>query len=181
VAENVSAESAHRSGVATALERALGILLIAVVAINIVNATGRYLLSYAFTGADEVMVFVMIYVVMGGAVLSLAQRKHININLLPSYARGRARHALYAIHDLVALGASLFAVYASWLFVARIARLGTTSMTLGIPMIIPHAAILLGFGAMAVVALFVFVRDIRALLADEPIVEEATAQAEAAG
>lgn len=179
--ETVSARPADGSRVGIVVERALGILLIAVVAINIVNATGRYLLSYAFTGADEVMVFVMIYVVMGGAVLSLVQRKHINVNLLPSYTHGRARHALHAIHDLVALCASLFAVHASWLFVAKIGRLGTGSMTLGIPMIIPHAAVLLGFGAMTVVALVALARDIRAWIADEPTSDDAAVAAEMAG
>jgi TRAP-type transport system small permease protein len=147
----------------TAIEWVLGIVLIAVVLLNVVNAAGRYFLSFSFTGADEAMVYLIIAVVMGGTVLSLARRSHINVDLLPSYLSGQRRQYLYIVHDLVALGATVFATYASFGFTTRIARLGTTSMTLEIPMIIPHGMVLIGFAGMALVALFSLVRDVRAL------------------
>ena len=155
--------TAGRDRKIAAVEWVLGLVLIAVVLLNVVNAAGRYLLSFSFTGADEAMVYLIIAVVMGGTVLSLARRSHINVDLLPSYVSGRRRQLLYVLHDAIALGAGAFAAYASFAFTARIAKLGTTSMTLGIPMIIPHGLVLTGFAAVSVVALFSLFRDVKSL------------------
>lgn len=161
--EPTQASTGVTARVGTAVEWVLGLLLIGVVAINVINASGRYLFSHAVTGADELMVYAIIFVVMGGAVLALARRQHININLLPSYVRGRWRHALFIVHDLVAIAVTGYAAQASWTFVQRIARVDTKSMALGIPMTIPHSAVLAGFVGMAVVAAACLLRDIRAL------------------
>lgn len=150
------------------VEWVLGLMLIGVVVINVINASGRYLFSTAITGADELMVYVIIFVVMGGAVLALARRRHININLLPSYMRGRWRHALFAVHDLVAVAVTAYAAHASWTFVQRIARVDTKSMALGIPMVIPHSAVLAGFVGMAIVAAVCLLRDVRAFASNTP-------------
>lgn len=156
------------SGAGTRLGRvidwAMGLLLIAVVAINVANAAGRHLFSFSVTGADELMVYLVILLVMAGAVRALAQREHININLLPSYTHGRSRIALHILHDIIALAATLYTARASWTFVEKIMRLETTSMSLGIPMSIPHSMVFLGFVGMAVVALICLVRDIQALI-----------------
>jgi len=161
-----SAGAAARVG--NAVEWAMGLLLIGVVAVNVVNAAGRYLFSQAITGADELMVYALIFVVMAGAVLALAGRQHINVNVLPAYATGRRRYALYILHDLIALAATAYTAQASWAYVERIARLDTRSMALGIPMTIPHAAVLAGFAGMAIVALVCLIRDVRAFAANAP-------------
>jgi len=147
-----------------AIDWAMGLLLIAVVAINVANAAGRHLFSYSVTGADELMVYLVILLVMAGAVRALAQREHININLLPSYIHGRSRIALHILHDLIALAATLYTASASWTFVQKIMRLDTTSMSLGIPMSIPHSMVFLGFAGMAVVAFVCLLRDLHALV-----------------
>jgi TRAP-type C4-dicarboxylate transport system permease small subunit len=155
------------SAVGRGLHAALGLVLLAVVAVNVANAAGRYLLGVSVTGTDELMVYAMIWVVMLGAVLSLAGRQHIGIELLPAAVgpRARARAALYLVHDAVALAVCAYLARASWLFVTRISGLGTTSMGLGIPMSWPHAALLVGFAGMAVVAAGLIVADLRRLLA----------------
>lgn len=155
-----------------AAHRVLGVALILVVGANVFNATGRYVLGYSFTGTDEFMVYTMIWVVMAGAVMSLASREHIGINLLPFYARGRLRHFLHCIHDLTALLACGYATYASAGFVTRIARLGTESMGLGLPMTVPHAALLAGFAALTLVAGLLLSRSVLALMRGEPHAEE---------
>ena len=148
-------------------EWALGILLLFVVALNVVNASGRYLFSYRVVGADELMVYTIVFVVMAGAVLALARRDHINVNLVPSYARGRWRYLLFVLHDAAALLATAYTAHASWAYVEKIGRLDTRSMALGLPMTIPHVAVFLGFSAMAIVAAVLLLRDVRALLTGE--------------
>ncbi len=146
------------------LHMLLGLVLLAVVAVNVANAAGRYLLGLSVTGTDELMVYAMIWVVMLGAVLSLAGRQHIGIDLLPAAAGPRARRALHLVHDIAALAVCAYLARASWLFVTRISGLGTTSMGLGIPMSWPHAALLMGFAGMTVVAAGLVARDLHRLL-----------------
>jgi TRAP-type C4-dicarboxylate transport system permease small subunit len=153
---------------AKGLHTLLGLALIFVVGVNVVNAGGRYLLGVAPVGADELMVFVVIWVVMAAAIASLAARSHINVNLLPLYVTGRARHLLHALHDVAAVFACGYATYASWLFIGRIARLGVRSMGLGAPMTVPHAALLVGFAGLTLVGAVLLVRDAAAFIRNEP-------------
>lgn len=153
------------AGFGNGVRFALGLLLLAVVAINVANAAGRYLFGISMTGTDELMVYAMVWLVMIGSVLSLAARAHIAIDLLPDRLGPRGRAALFLIHDLIALAVLAYAARASWLFVERIGRLGTTSMGLGVPMTLPHTALLVGFAGMAVVAAGLVLRDLAALAA----------------
>lgn len=153
------------------LHALLGVTLLVVVGINVLNATSRYLLGIAPVGADELMVYVIIWAVMIGAIVSLILRSHININLLPLYTKGRVRHLLHVIHDLAAIVACGYAAYASWMFIGRISRLGVTSMGLGLPMTIPHAALLVGFAGLTVTGAVMLVRDCLALIRNDPHAE----------
>lgn len=153
------------------LHALLGVTLLVVVGINVLNATSRYLLGIAPVGADELMVYVIIWAVMIGAIVSLILRSHININLLPLYTKGRVRHLLHVIHDLAAIVACGYATYASWMFIGRISRLGVTSMGLGLPMTIPHAALLIGFAGLTVTGAVMLVRDCLALIRNDPHAE----------
>ena len=145
-------------------ETLLGLLLICVVLINVVNSTSRHLLSVSIIGADELMVFIVIFVVMAGSIYALANRRHIAIDLLPSILSGRSLIILRIIQGVVILGATWFAALASWNFVGKISQIGTVSMGLGVPMVIPHSAVFLGFTGMALVATVLLYRDVRLLL-----------------
>lgn len=150
------------------LHTVLGIALLFVVGVNVVNASGRYLFGFSMTGTDELMVYTLIWVVMAGAILSLAERDHIGVNLVPSYAKGRFKHLLHVVHDAAAVLACGYATYASHLFVGKISRLATKSMGLGVPMSLPHAALLAGFAGLTLVGLIMLVRDFGALLRNDP-------------
>lgn len=145
------------------LRALLGLVLITMVAINVVNATGRYLGFRLPAGLDELLVYMMIWIVMAGAVLALLLREHLAIDLLPQALSARAQTSVVLLGNVVVLAVSLTVVRQSWTFIERIDRLGQTSMGLGIPMTWPHAAVLAGFGGMAVVALLLIVRDVAAL------------------
>lgn len=146
----------------------LGLVLLVVVFVNFANAVGRYLFGVAPVGADEFMVYAIVWSVMLSAIMSLVLRSHINVNLLPQYTSGRVRHALHVIHDAAAIIACGYATYASWLFIGRISRLGVTSMGLGVPMTVPHAALLVGFAGLTVAGLVMLVRDGLALIRNTP-------------
>lgn len=153
------------------LHTLLGLTLLFVVGVNVVNAIGRYLFGISPVGADELMVYVVIWAVMVAAILSLILRSHINVNLLPLYTKGRVRHLLHVIHDAAAVLACGYATYASWLFIGRISKLGVTSMGLGLPMTIPHAALLVGFAGLTITGAVMLVRDVLALIRNAPHAE----------
>jgi TRAP-type C4-dicarboxylate transport system permease small subunit len=153
------------------LHTLLGLTLLFVVGVNVMNATSRYLFGMSPVGADELMVYVVIWAVMVAAILSLIRRSHINVNLLPLYTKGRARHLLHVIHDAAAVLACGYATYASWIFIGRISRLGVKSMGLGLPMTIPHAALLIGFAGLTVTGVVMLVRDCLALIRNAPHAE----------
>jgi TRAP-type C4-dicarboxylate transport system permease small subunit len=153
------------------LHTALGVILLFVVLVNFVNAVSRYLFGISPVGADELMVYIVIWTVMIAAIVSLILRSHINVNLLPFYTSGRARHVLHIIHDAAAILACGYATYASWLFIGRISRLGVTSMGLGIPMTIPHAALLVGFAGLTVTGAIMLIRDVLAFARNAPHAE----------
>lgn len=150
------------------LHSLLGLTLLFVVGVNVLNATSRYLFGISPVGADELMVYSVIWVVMVGAILSLFLRSHINVNLLPLYAKGRIRHLLHVLQDAAAVFACGYTTYASWLFLGRISKLGVTSMGLGVPMTLPHAALLFGFAGLTVTGAVMFVGDVIALVRNAP-------------
>jgi TRAP-type C4-dicarboxylate transport system permease small subunit len=153
------------------LHTLLGLTLLFVVGVNFLNATSRYLFGFSPVGADELMVYVVIWAIMLAAIMSLILRSHINVNLLPSYTTGRARHLLHVLHDAAAVLACGYATYASWLFIARISRLGVTSMGLGMPMTVPHAALLIGFAGLTLTGAVMLIRDCIALIRNAPHAE----------
>lgn len=138
----------------------LGLGMIAMVAVNVTNAVGRYSGLFALVGADELLVYGMIWIVMLGAILAARDRSHLSINLLPSAVSGQSAAALQIGIGLVTVAVSAFVAWHSFDFVGRIASLNQASMGLGIPMVVPHSAIFVGFGGIAVVTAVLTVLDI---------------------
>ena len=68
----------------------LGALLIAMMLLNVANAVCRYLFSVVLIGADELLVFAMIWMVMIGMILVTINRQHIALDFL---ANRLAQHA----------------------------------------------------------------------------------------
>ena len=136
-----------------ALRWALGLLLIAMVLLNVANAAGRYLFGRAITGADEVLVFSMVWLVFAGVVLVTAEGRHLRLDLAASLFRGRLGHGRAVLIDLMIAVLCLYVALQSWEIIGRLAQIGQRSMALGIPMVVPHAAIAIGLAATALVAL----------------------------
>lgn len=155
----------RQEGAATrAAQAVLGMALLFVVAVNVANAAGRHLAGAGIVGADELMTFTMVWIVFAGAVLAMAGRDHIAVSLLPERMSPRTRTVLHAAHDALALAVCLYAAWASWGYVSRIAGIGMTSMALGVPLAIPHAALPLGYLGLAAVAGRALVRDVGRLV-----------------
>ncbi|RAI46029.1 TRAP transporter small permease [Rhodoplanes roseus] len=145
----------------------LGLVLLGMVALNVANAIGRYAVGAVFIGADELLVFAMVWMVMIGILFVTADRSHIALDFLPLRASIRGKLVLGILHHtIIALGAGYVAMQ-SWSFVGRVASAGQTSMAMGLPMTIPHTALLVGFGGTALIAVALVVADATELLRRE--------------
>ena len=146
--------------VASAVRVLLGLLLLGMVALNVANAICRYVFGVVLTGADEVLVFTMIWMVMLGMILATTDRRHIALDFLVTRAGPRQRIALSILHHAVLLVACAYAAFYCWAFVARVAAIGQVSMALGVPMAIPHFALVLGFAGTAIASALLLAADI---------------------
>ena len=80
------------------------ILLLAVMSlVVIVQVFSRYLLHYSFVWAEELVRYLMIWMVMIGAALVQATNDHIRIDFIPMLAGPRGRRALETIFRLFTL------------------------------------------------------------------------------
>src|ERR1043165_7816727 len=69
-------------GLTAALEKLLGLALIAAVAFNFVNVVGRYIFGTTFLSADEVQIYIMVYIAFLGAAVATWRRAHLRMDVL---------------------------------------------------------------------------------------------------
>jgi TRAP-type C4-dicarboxylate transport system permease small subunit len=156
---------------ALVLRALLGLVLIGLVFLNVANAVARAT-GTVVIGVDEVLVFGMIWMVMLGMLLVTAERGHINFELVTSRVGPRMQTILMVVTHLVLAASCAYAAYQSFLYVSQITRLGQTSMALGMPMLIPHSAVVVGFGGTAIIAVILAIGGIRRLVSGEGFEEQ---------
>ncbi len=138
--------------------RALGVLLIAMVFLNVANALSRYVLGQAIEGSDELLVFGMVWVVFLGGAFVTFDRRHLSFDMISRALRPGLRGFVRVAGDLIMIVLLGFVALQSFEVVGRLAALGQRSMAAAIPTYIPHSAILVGFGLSALVLLFALLR-----------------------
>ncbi len=140
-------------GLAGALRLGIGVLLIFMMLLNGANAFGRFVLGRSIVGADEVLIFSMIWLVFLGAAVATWKRRHLSIDLLrPRLARAAQRWFL-VLYGLTLALVCLFVAAQSHGVILQLGRIDQRSMAAQIPMTIPHAAVIVGLGLAALFAL----------------------------
>lgn len=137
---------------ALALERVLGAALIVAVLYNFVNVVGRYGFGQTFISADEVQIYIMIYIAFLGAAVATWRRMHLRMDVLVHRMPRTVRVGLGVAELLLVVVLALFVLYVASGYVKQMAGLDARSQNAGIPMWIPHSAIVLGFGLIAVLS-----------------------------
>jgi C4-dicarboxylate transporter DctQ subunit len=130
-----------------------GVLLCAAIAINFANVIARYFFFQALYWAEEVL----IYMVMWGVILAAAtityQGLHIKMDVLSALFRPSMKYAVGALTALLMVVASIYVFIQSYQVVGLFWRSGEVSITAGVPLVIPHIAVPIGFGLMALAVL----------------------------
>jgi len=147
---------------------ALGLLLIAMVLLNVANALSRYLLGQAIEGSDELLVFGMVWVVFVGSAFATADRRHLSFDVVSRSLPPRVGRLVQLSGTLITILVLGFVVIQSLDVVVRLAALGQRSMAAAIPTYIPHSAILVGFGLSALILLAELLRGVAAALRNVP-------------
>lgn len=134
-----------------------GLCLLAGIGINFANVVGRYLFKAPIFWAEEAMIFLNLWAVFLAFIAVTAARAHLKmdlfLNLLPSQT------AVWIERAGLALGAIVMGYLAlqSWQSLKKLWAFEMKSVALEIPMVIPHAAVLIGFSVSAIAALLLLV------------------------
>lgn len=159
------------------LRVALGVALVAGVLLNLGNVFGRYVLGQSILGADELQVFLMIWIAFAGAAVVTWRGEHLRMDILLDMLPPAGRRAMLVLEWALVAVLAGFAVAQSWRYVAQMLAIDRRSDALGIPIAIPHAAVLAGF---AVIALIAALRFVQALRGAPPAIATRASQAERA-
>lgn len=126
-------------------------LILAGIAINFANVVSRYLFSFALYWAEEIMIFLVLWCVFIGAVAVAFNGAHLRMDLVSSRLGPPWRNLLNGLIVATFVVCGIFVVVQSWKVLDLIGRSGDVSVTAGVPMVLPHAALLIGM-ALAVLA-----------------------------
>ena len=148
-------------GLAAALEKLLGLALIAAVAFNFVNVVGRYVFGTTFLSADEVQIYIMVYIAFLGAAVATWRRAHLRMDVLVQRLPTLVQRALAGAELALILVLAGLVLYVSSQYVAQMAGIDARSQNAAIPMWIPHSAIVIGFGLIAALSLLQVVQLFR--------------------
>jgi TRAP-type C4-dicarboxylate transport system permease small subunit len=135
------------------IEIVLAAAFIAAVCLNFANVLGRYLFGVTFGWADEVQVFVMVWMAFLGAVVVSWRGAHLRMDLLLRMLPAPLQTLVRVFELLVLITAAGFVVSQSYKYAATMLQLGRASDVGGIPMWIPHSGVAIGFALIAMIAL----------------------------
>jgi len=150
----------------TLVERVLAVALIAGIVLNFINVIGRYLSGYTLAGADEVEIYILIWIAFMGAAAVTWRGEHLRMDVLMNACPLAIRKLAAALEMLVLFSVASFVAYQSFRYVERIYSLGVVSDIAHIPTWIPHSAIPISFAAMAIM---VILRGIQELTGSGPV------------
>jgi TRAP-type C4-dicarboxylate transport system permease small subunit len=134
-----------------------GALFLVAIGINIANVIGRYVFAQPIFWAEEVLVFIVVWAIFLAATTIVYRGEHLNMDLFYAAMKRPLKRVVNTLVVVLFIGCAGIVVVQSskvvWLYLHG----GGVSVAAGVPMIVPHAAILVGFSLM-ILALIVRLR-----------------------
>ena len=131
------------------IERTLAAALLLAVGLNFINAAGRYGLGGGLPWADEIQVYLLVWITFLGAAVASRRNLHLRVDILTRALPLRLQPALRALELAATLGMAGFAAWLSAGYVGRVYALDHASDGTGFPMWLPHSALTVGFALIA--------------------------------
>ena len=128
----------------------MGVLLLCAVVINVANVVSRHVFKSSIVWAEEVLIFMLIWIVFIGAVSVTINNVHLKMDFLSMTFSARVSKAFQFASNLLTIGMGVLVVYASSTTIIPLWKYKQLSVVAEIPMYIPHMAIPIGFGLIAI-------------------------------
>jgi TRAP-type C4-dicarboxylate transport system permease small subunit len=134
------------------IERILAFAFIAAVALNFINVIGRYGFGRTILSADEVQIFIMVFMTFLGAAVVAWRNQHLRMDVLVNALSPPVRRLIRIAELVVIVILAAFVLWNSTYYAVQMYDIGRVSDTARVPMWIPHGAVVVGFGLMALIA-----------------------------
>ena len=131
----------------------IGCLMLTALTINIANIVGRYIFLEPIPWAEEMLGFIMIWVVFIGAALVGLDKAHLKMDLFVAGLPSPWDRAVQLVIDIASIIVGSIIVVASWSVIAFMVEMDQKSMVAELPMVIPHSAVFIGFSSMVLLSL----------------------------
>lgn len=139
----------------------IGVLLLVAVAINIANIIVRYVFASSIFWAEEILVYIVLWGVFLGAIAAAYNGDHLKVDLFSVHITGPIKPIVNALVASTLIVCGVAVASESVQVIAKMAETGQVSVAAGIPIVVPHAALFVGFGLMAVAVLARFGNYVR--------------------
>ena len=137
--------------IARVIELTLAFAFILAVLLNFTNVVGRYVFGISLLGSDEIQVFIMVGATFLGAAVVTRRNQHLRMDVLVQFMPAWMRLALRIAEQVLLAALAGFVLTQSYFYARQMWRIGRTSDMAGIPMWIPHGAVVLGFALIVIV------------------------------
>lgn len=133
------------------IERALAYGFIVAVALNFCNVVGRYGFGVTILSADEIQIFIMVLMTFLGAAVVAWGNQHLRMDVAVNLLPRPLRRLLRIVELVVIVALCAFVAWNSTYYADQMFMIGRVSDMARMPMWIPHSAVAVGFGLMALI------------------------------
>lgn len=135
----------------TVIEQALAYGFIVAVSLNFINVVGRYGFGVTLLSADEIQIFIMIFMAFLGAAVVAWRDQHLRMDVIVNALPAPLRQSIRILELIVVALLAGFVLWTSSFYVKQMFVFDRVSDMARIPMWIPHGAVALGFGLIMVI------------------------------
>lgn len=163
-------------GVVSGPRLIIGSLILLGIGVNFGNVLGRYLFLAPIIWAEEIMIYIMVWIVFVGAVLVTWDGHHLKMDFFSIMLPSPAKDIMNFIGATAFILAALFVLPQTHTVTNLMNDLDQRSVVAEVPMVIPHFALLLGFSMMFFAVVYRFRKMVTGDLVSE--VDELVANTE---
>ena len=138
---------------------AAGALFAVTMTLVIVNVFSRYVFNYVFAWTEELATSCFVYTVFIGAAWCLRTRQHVGVDLLVNRLPENVREVVHLVTDIIILALNSYITYLAVLFMRSSKAKTMPIMKISVNYL--YAALLIGFGLMAIYSLIHCIEDVK--------------------
>lgn len=143
-------------GLVTVPRAIIGCMILVGILINVANVIGRYMFLEPIIWAEEIMIYIMVWTVFIGAILVTFDGQHLKMDVFSVMLPTPYKEIINFIAVASFLLVCIYVIPNNWIVVELMFNNDQRSVVAEVPMVIPHFALLAGFGLMFIALLVRF-------------------------